>query len=116
MTTDDEKSLPLPISLDDVSARHLVLEEQITRLAIRCDAIEGLFYTITERILASIEETEARKVLEDLRANIMIGNANVSTDGDWDKAERLALKTEAYATRLLDQIEHSANVLRKTRP
>jgi hypothetical protein len=100
--------------LDDVSARHLV--EQITRLAIRCDAIEGLFYTITERIPAPIEETEARKVLEDLRAKIMIGNANVWTDGDWDKAERLALEIEAYATRLLDQIEHSADVLRKTRP
>jgi hypothetical protein len=55
-------------------------------------------------------------VLEDLRANIMIGNANVSTGGDWDKAERLALEIEAYATRLIDQIEHSADVLRKTRP
>lgn len=85
------------------------------RLAIRCDAIEGLFRTITERIIASLDETEARKVMEELRANILIGEATSAGDGDVAKHERLALETEVYATRLLDQIEQSAADLRKDR-
>lgn len=92
-----------------------LLEERVLRLAVRCDAIEGIAFTITARIFASLDEVEARRIADDLRANIMIGEARLVADGDWDKSESIVLETEAYATRLLDQIEQSAAVLRKSK-
>lgn len=86
------------------------------RLAIRCDAIEGLFFTVAELAIASLGEAQARGLMNHLRENIRVGEATIS--GDWDpceNGERAALETGVYATRLLDQIDQSASALRDGR-
>jgi hypothetical protein len=110
---DDGKELATPGTVEKTPIE--LLEERVLRLAIRCDAIEGLFFTMTERVIASLDEAEARKVMEDLRANVMIGEAGLVAGGDWDEAQRIALETEVYATRLLDLIEKAADDYRKAK-
>jgi hypothetical protein len=70
-----------------------LLEERVLRLAIRCDAIEGIFFTLTERTLATLDEAEVRKKMDDLRDDVMIGEAGLVADGDRNNAERIALET-----------------------
>jgi hypothetical protein len=89
------------------------LEGRVLRLAIRHDAIEGVIFQIAEKIIASLDEDEAKKIMEDLRANVMVGEAGLVAGGDWDESQRIALETEVYATRLLDLIEQAARALRK---
>jgi hypothetical protein len=87
-------------------------------LTIRCDAIEEIFFTITERILATLDEAAIRKVMDDLmddlNANVVIGEAGLVADGDWNNAERMVLRQRSMDV-MLDQIERSADVLRKSR-